>query len=272
MIVEESSKETKSLADGDPFAYTEDLFTRISGEEAGLWIPVSAEETHGKRITEWKLALPDGAGRRYCLYGNLPWTAEVSFDDPQWWDDAQEQGRLTVAEGWSYGYGGWLSPSVFYIPAAENADTAAVTLETAGEMELRDEQFRALDLDRLAQLTAKIRRNAAAVKDLEVRNGRISCTVNAEEGQKLLLSVPASKGWTAVLNGQKTEIGAFEGSLAEISLEPGENHITMQYRTPGLAAGIFLSLTGLGITVYADGKRRKERKTSEDRNNRSNGS
>ena len=127
-------------------------------------------------------------------------------------------------------------------------------------------------LDRLAQLTAKIRRNAAAVKDLEVRNGRISCTVNAEEGQKLLLSVPASKGWTAVLNGQKTEIGAFEGSLTEISLVPGENHITMQYRTPGLAAGIFLSLTGLGITVYADGKRRKERKTSEDRNNRSNGS
>ena len=88
----------------------------------------------------------------------------------------------------------------------------------------------------------------------------------------LLLSVPASKGWTAALNGQKIETEAFEGSLTEISLVPGENHITMQYRTPGLAAGILLSLTGLGITVYAHGKRRKERKTGEDRNYRSNGS
>ena len=177
-----------------------------------------------------------------------------------------------MAEGWSYGYGGWLSPSVFYIPADENADTAAVTLETAGEMQLRDEQFRALDLERLAQLAARIRQKAEAVEDTEIANGRISCTVNAREGQKLLLSVPSSKGWTVVRNGQKIEMAAFEGSLAEISLVPGENHITMQYRTPGLAAGILMSLTGLGITVYADGKRRKERKTGEDRNYRSNGS
>ena len=260
MILDEGGKKAEEPSAGDPFAYTEYLFTRISGEEAGLWTPVSAEETHGKGITEWKLALPDGAGTKYCLYGNLPWTAEVSFDDPQWWDDAQEQGRLTVADGWSYGYGGWLSPSVFYIPADENADTAVVTLETKGEIQLREEQFRALDLNRLAQLTAKIRQKAEPVKDLEIRNGRISCTVNAGEGQKLLLSVPASKGWTAALNGQKIEIGAFEGCLMEISLVPGENHITMQYRTPGLTAGILLSLMGLGIVVYANGERRKERK------------
>ena len=177
-----------------------------------------------------------------------------------------------MREGWGYGYGGWLSPSVFYIPADDNADTAAVTLETAGEMQLRDEQFRALDLSRLAQLAAMIRQKAVTVKDLEIKNGRISCSVNAGEGQKLLLSVPASKGWTVIRNGQKTEMEAFEGSLAEISLVPGENHITMQYRTPGLAAGILMSLTGLGIIIYAHGERRKERKTGEDRNYRSNGS
>ena len=272
MILDESGEETEAPIEGDPFAYTEYLYTKIAGEKAGLWAPVSAEKTYGRGATKWELALPDAAGAKYCLYGNLPWTAEVSFDDPQWWDDAQEQGRLTVREGWGYGYGGWLSPSVFYIPVDENADTAAVTLETAGEMQLRDEQFRALDLERLAQLAARIRQKAEAVEDTEIANGRISCTVNAREGQKLLLSVPSSKGWTVVRNGQKIEMEAFEGTLAEISLVPGENHITMQYRTPGFAAGILMSLTGLGITVYAHGKRRKERKTGEDRNYRSNGS
>ena len=272
MILDESGETAEAPAEGDPFAYTEYLYTIIAGEKAGLWMPVSAEKTYDRGVTKWTLALPDASGAKYCLYGNLPWTAEASFDDPQWWDDAQEQGRLTVQEGWGYGYGGWLSPSVFYIPADDNADTAAVTLETAGEMQLRDEQFRALDLSRLAQLAAKIRQKAETVKDLEIKNGRISCAVNAGEGQKLLLSVPASKGWTVIRNGQKTEMEAFEGSLAEISLVPGENHITMQYRTPGLAAGILMSLTGLGIIIYAHGERRKERKTGEDRNYRSNGS
>ena len=73
--------------------------------------------------------------------------------------------------------------------------------------------------------------------------------MDALEGQKLLLSVPASEGWTARINGQKTDITAFEGSLIELSLVPGENHITMQYRVPGLAAGILISLAGLGILV-----------------------
>ena len=276
MILEDGESASGESAREDPFGYTEYLFSRIAGEEAGMWTPVEAEKTQGKGITEWKLTLPDAAEAKYCLYGNLPWTAEVSFDDPQWWDEAQEQGKLTVEEGWSFGYGGWLSPSVFYIPVPESAGTASVTLETIGEMELLDEQFYALDLGRLAQLSALIRDKAKAVRDLKIENGKISLSVEAREGQKLLLSIPASKGWTARLNGQKTEIVAFEGCLSQISLVPGENHITMQYRTPGLAAGILLSLSGIGIiavwTLRNRAGQRKERKTGEGRNNWSNGS
>ena len=124
-----------------------------------------------------------------------------------------------------------------------------VTLETSGEPKLQDEQFYALDLGSISRLSDEIRKRAQGVRELEIENGRISCRVDALEGQKLLLSVPASEGWTARINGQKTDITAFEGSLIELSLVPGENHITMQYRVPGLAAGILISLAGLGILV-----------------------
>ena len=244
MVLEDSGEVPSG---DDPFAYTEHLYSRIAGQQADLWIPVKAERSYERGTTQWKLAVPASEGAKYCLYGNLPWAGETSYDDPQWWDEAQEQGKLTVKEGWSFGYGGWLSPSVFYIPVQEGGKTAEVTLETNGEPKLRDEQFYALDLDRLSQLTALIREKASAVEDLEISDGRISCTVNASEGQKLLLAVPASMGWTARVNGQKTEIEAFEESLIEISLVPGENHITMQYRIPGLTAGILISLAGLGI-------------------------
>jgi uncharacterized membrane protein YfhO len=122
-----------------------------------------------------------------------------------------------------------------------------VTLEIKEEPGLRQEQFYVLDTESLSRLSAQIRERAKSVSDLEIRGGKISCRVDAREGQKLLLSVPASTGWTARVNGQKTETEAFEGSLMEIPLEPGENYITMQYRVPGLTAGILLTLAGLGI-------------------------
>ena len=260
MIPEESGDMAKEAPPDDPFAYTEYLFGRIAGEEARLWTPVEAEKTREKGTFVWKLRLPDESETKYCLYGNLPWTAEASFDDPQWWDDAQEQGKLTLQEGWSFGYGGWLSPSVFYIPAGKGTGTTEVRLETRGEIQLRDEQFFALDLERLALLSSRIRERADAVRDLEISNGKITCTVEAREGQKLLLSVPASKGWTARVNGRKTQIETFEGALTQISLFSGENHITMQYRTPGLAAGLFLSLTGAGILAASELRSRKRGK------------
>ena len=232
---------------GNPFAYTEYLYRRISGQEAKLWIPEQAQKTYDRGIAQWTLSVPSGEGAKYCLYGNLPTGKKISYDDSQWWKDAGEQGKLTASEGWSFGYGGWLSPSVFYIPVEEGQKTAVVTLEIKEEPGLRQEQFYALDTESLSRLSAQIRERAESVSDLEIRGGKISCRVYAREGQKLLLSVPASTGWTARVNGQKTEIEAFEGSLMEIPLVPGENYITMQYRVPGLTAGILLTLAGLGI-------------------------
>ena len=234
---------------GNPFAYTDYLYSRISGQKAGLWTAVPAEKTYDRGTTQWKLTVPEAEEAEYCLYGSLPSPGEISYDDSQWWKDAGEQGKLTVAEGWSFGYGGWLSPSVFYIPVPDGEKTAVVTLETSGQPDLRDEQFYALNLRSLSRLSDEIRKRAQSVREPEIENGRISCKVEALEGQRLLLSVPASEGWTAHINGHKTEITAFEGSLIELPLVPGENYITMQYRVPGLTAGILISLAGLGILV-----------------------
>ena len=249
--------------EGDPFAFTEALYSSLSGEKANLWIRAEKEKSYERGTTTWKLKVPAREGAGYCLYGNLPWLFEADYDDPKWWDDAQQQGRLTVADGWAFGYGGWLSPSVFYIPVSEDG-TAQITLETDGEPQLRDEQFYALDLERFGQLTAKIReKTGAAVRDLLISNGKISCTVYAQKGQKLVLGVPASKGWSARVNGQKVRIEDFEGCLAQIPLVPGENHIKMQYRVPGLGAGILLSAAGLGILAVWDlSGKKKDRKNS----------
>ena len=263
LLPDSIGRSPEETEEGDPFAFTEALYSSLSGEKANLWIRAEKEKSYERGITTWKLKVPAREGAGYCLYGNLPWLFEADYDDPKWWADAQEQGRLTVADGWAFGYGGWLSPSVFYIPVSEDG-TAQITLETDGEPQLRDEQFYALDLERFGQLTAKIReKTGAAVRDLLISNGKISCTVYAQKGQKLVLGVPASKGWSARVNGQKVRIEDFEGCLAQIPLVPGENHIKMQYRVPGLGAGILLSAAGLGILAVWDlSGKKKDRKNS----------
>ena len=254
MIVEEGAAQVSAEKGQDPFAYLEQIYGELSGQEAGLFVPAAAERSYNAGKTEWTIAVPDG---NYCLYGNLPWREAV-------------EGRLMVSEDQGYGYGGWLSPSVFYIPVPEEGEiaeeagasgeskTVRVTLETRGEPKLYDEQFYALDLDRLSEISALIRERSASVRDLEIRNGAISCTADAVEGRFLILSVPASKGWTAFVNGKKTPIDTYEGCLVKIPLAQGENHITMQYRVPGMAAGIVMSLAGLAACaamVFAGGRR-----------------
>ena len=247
----EKEPEQREVEAGNPFLFTEHVYSRLLGEEAGLWETVPAARTYEKRRTEWTLTVPEG---NYCLYGNLPWEAQPNFADPQWWDDAQATGSLTVADGWAFGYGGWCSPSVFYIPVpgeemtesgAEKKGQVQVVLKTSGDPWPGGEQFCALNLDRMAEVSAQIRAKSEAVSALFIENGKITCDVTAQEGDRLLLAVPASEGWTARVNGQKAEIRAFEGCLAEIMLEQGANHITMQYRVPGLTAGILLSVSGI---------------------------
>ena len=235
MIAEEGAAQVSAEKGQDPFAYLEQIYGELSGQEAGLFVPAAAERSYNAGKTEWTIAVPDG---NYCLYGNLPWREAV-------------EGRLMVSEDQGYGYGGWLSPSVFYIPVPEEeagasgeSKTVRVTLETRGEPKLYEEQFYALDLDRLSEISALIRVRSATVRDLDIRNGAISCTADAAEGRFLTLSVPASKGWTAFVNGKKTPIDTYEGCLIKIPLAQGENHITMQYRVPGMAAGIVMTLIG----------------------------
>ena len=257
LLLDEGETGARSAAK-DPFSFTEELYGRLLGSEAGLFTEAAAEKTYTKGRTEWHLKVPDG---NVCLYGNLPWKGQTSYSDPLWWDQARQQGRLTAAAGWAYGYGGWLSPSVFYIPVSEGAADARITLETEGEPELAGEQFYALDLDRLHRVSSQIRERAAAVSALAVENGRIACTVHAREGQKLLLAVPASDGWTAVRNGQNTEIGTFEGCFMEIPLVQGENRITIRYSTPGLRTGTALTIAGIsgciGLILIEKKRQRK---------------
>ena len=81
----------------------------------------------------------------------------------------------------------------------------------------------------------------------------------SEEGSGLLvLTIPWQRGWHAVVDGERVPLMRADTAFTGLVLEPGHHEITLRYQTPGMAAGVFLSLAGIAaFVVLARSERRK---------------
>ncbi len=92
----------------------------------------------------------------------------------------------------------------------------------------------------------------------EFGGSRISGTMNAVEDQMLLMTIPNQAGWSVTVNGDPVEPqDVAEGALMAIPVQPGENHVEMQFMTPGLIPGAIISLSALLFLLLAPRLRRR---------------
>lgn len=222
------SSGVKEIPYENPFEYQNKLYSELAGETVCVYQKVSYERQEKENKIIYTLEIPEGS---YALYGNLPWNSYMNA-------------KINVNGEREFSYSKWLSASVFYIPSDENAGEATVTVETENP-DLADEQFYALDLEALGEITDLISRREA--DNLSIQNGQVLCSVEAEEGDSLFLSVPYHSGWTILRNGEKTEPELFGECLISVPLTEGINEIKMTYHVPMLKAGI--CFTGIGVLI-----------------------
>lgn len=67
--------------------------------------------------------------------------------------------------------------------------------------------------------------------------------ISLEKPQLIFFSVPYSEGWTAKVNGKATDVERVSEGFMAVRAEKGENTIVFSYETPGLKAGIILSIS-----------------------------
>lgn len=234
------SSGTDKIQYSNPFEYQNDLFSELVGEDVEIYQKLAYERDEETNAVIYTLQVPEG---NYALYGNLPWNSEMNAS-------LDLNGRKNLA------YSRWLSSSVFYIPADDSDTEVTVTLNTENP-DLKDEQFYALDLEKLQYVSTVL--SQKKVDDFTMKNGFVSCSVEGEEGTSLFLSVPYHKGWTVLLNGKKIEPELFGGCLITIPLEAGINDIEMIYHVPLLREGAAVSILAvcilIGLKIY--GGRRK---------------
>lgn len=215
----------------NPFEYQNRLFTTIYGSEANIYKPIKyLRKLQGKDV-EYTVLVPQG---NYGLYGNLPWRKDM---------DAVVYKNKTKLTSYSR----WLSPSVFYIPSDQKERTVNIKLKTKNGVNIKEEQFYALDLDLLKHVSRVV--SSRQVTDLKIDRTTISCTTDGKEGDRLFLSVPYHKGWTVTINGKVVLPELLGNCLMVLPLEKGANRIQMHYRVPYIVEGCILTLLGFACLL-----------------------
>lgn len=183
---------------------------------------------------KYRIFLKEGEN---VVYGNIPWNSEMNA-------------ILKVNGYYETDYSKWLSPSVFYIPTLDDDLEAELTIKAISSYDVKkdEEQFYALDLKLLEEISNRIRKNE--VTKLFVENGKIEAEVNAELGANLILTVPHDKNWRISLNGKTITANLFADCFYSIPLEKGSNTIEMTYLLPNKMLSIIMSVIGFGIVIY----------------------
>ena len=76
-------------------------------------------------------------------------------------------------------------------------------------------------------------------------DGVVDIRGTLKEGEMILTSIPYEDGWTAYVDGVKTEITPYEDALISIHAAPGEHDVSLRFTPPGLKAGAALTIAGI---------------------------
>ncbi len=95
----------------------------------------------------------------------------------------------------------------------------------------------------------------------------ITATIDVKESSTLYISLPYYEGWTAYVDGKKTNISRFMGSMG-INVEPGQHDIKLTYIPKGVKPAIYITIfTLLFIILYTTLCRKREIAKKENQEN-----
>ena len=83
---------------------------------------------------------------------------------------------------------------------------------------------------------------ADAPDDVKIQGNQMTASVQASKDEVLFIAVPYHRGWSARVNGKKTEIMQANGMYMALPIQKGSNRIQLEYRLPGQKAGGVISV------------------------------
>lgn len=235
---------------GDPFENQERFASALSGEDASsLYADAKVEALElaaesDKTACTWKVT-PEQDGPLYLWIAAAPAGAKVSCNGK----------FLQTTRSYES------DTNLMYLGNFKAGSTVIVRLAPSLSFECdgADLDARSLNIERATQMLDRMR-EARFVPDA-LEDGRIEGMCAVPVGKKLLISIPATSGWSAKVDGEPAEIESLNG-LILLDTGEGEHEIALSYSTPGLSAGIAVSVASLlafALCLAAQRKKHEKR-------------
>ena len=94
-------------------------------------------------------------------------------------------------------------------------------------------------------------RKENSMKQIQYEGNHLRGVYHAKKDQILCVTIPYSKGWKATVNGNRTKIYKANGMFMGIIMKKGTQSVKLDYETPGLKIGAWISLVAwIGLGIY----------------------
>ena len=94
-------------------------------------------------------------------------------------------------------------------------------------------------------------RKKSSMKQIQYEGNHFRGVYHAKKDQILCVTIPYSKGWKATVNGKRAKIYKANGMFMGIIMKKGTQNVKLDYETPGLKIGAYISLAAwIGLGIY----------------------
>ena len=111
--------------------------------------------------------------------------------------------------------------------------------------------FYSCNMDNFTKIYNNLSKNI--IQNTEYRDGYIKGNITVNEEKTLLYtSIPYDEGWKIKVDGQDVEYIKLLDGLIAVQLNEGNHVIEFKYKTPGLTAGISISIVTFIIVIIRE--------------------
>ncbi|MBQ7587983.1 MAG: YfhO family protein [Lachnospiraceae bacterium] len=150
-------------------------------------------------------------------------------------------------------------PNQIFKSGNKNANNSSFVMHIPAEMkdvEYEKGYFMEFDSEKFMEVYEELRANGMEITDF--KDGYIGGIVNCSEDCVLFSSIPYEKGWTAYVDGVKTNVVPLvEDAFVGIELSQGDHDIILEYIAPGMYAGRWVTLGTVFLLLFAKSVSRK---------------
>lgn len=141
----------------------------------------------------------------------------------------------------------------------ENAkNSIKITFDQPGIYDLSDIEVFEQPIDQASQQIADLK--ADTMQNVKMGKNKITGTIDLQKAKMLCISIPYSKGWSATVDGKKAELLQADTAFSALALDKGKHTIELQYHTPYLKEGAYISTAGViafAVLIIITEKRKK---------------